>query len=92
MTKDQHLQDQEDQYQEALVDAICNDAAAFVIDGYTREQAVEKAKAINQRQQEADTDPTSALATLAEAQSPTQHAERGAQIAAIADELREEFF
>ncbi|WP_155740776.1 hypothetical protein [Burkholderia territorii] len=92
MTKDQYLEDQEDQYQEAAVDAICKDAAAFVIGGFTREEAVERAQAIGQCQQEASTDPTGAFATLPEAQSPTQHEERKAQIAVIADELRKKFF
>lgn len=88
MTKDQHLEDQEQQYREDVAGAIAHDAAVLVQRGYSREQALAKAKHISDNQQEAESDPTGVLATLSESQSPTPPVGKGAKTAAIAADLR----
>ncbi|RRD41419.1 hypothetical protein EII18_09420 [Comamonadaceae bacterium OH3737_COT-264] len=70
MTSDLHLQDQEDEFQDARARAICHNAAIFVVNGYERSSAVDRATEIFEAQQEAENDVTGAKGTLAEAQSP----------------------
>lgn len=87
MTKDQHLEEQERQYQESVEKSIAHDAAALVQQGFTRLQALAKAREINDNQHAAEMDPTGAMGTLAEAQSPTPPAGKERQTAAIAAQL-----
>lgn len=92
MTSDLHLQDQEDESQETGARAICHDAAIFVVNGYERPSAVERATKIFEAQQEAENDVTGAKGTLAEAQSPNMPKGKEAQVHAIAQELYEAYF
>lgn len=92
MTSDVHLQDQEHKFQEARARAICHDAAIFVVNGYERSSAVDRATKIFEAQQEADNDVTGGRGTLAEAQSPNMPEGKEAQVHAIAQELYEAYF
>lgn len=91
MTSDLHLQDQEDEFQDARARAICHDAAIFVVNGYERSSAVDRATEIFEAQQEAENDVTGAKGTLAEAQSPNMPKGKEAQVHAIAQELYEAY-
>jgi hypothetical protein len=94
MTSDLHLQDGESDFQQARARAICLDAAIFVKKGEDRVSAVEKATAIFETQQEAQSDITGTVATLAEAKSPDTPEGRveQVQINAIAKELQAKYF
>lgn len=87
MNKDQHIEDQEEQYREANNASIAYDAAVLIQQGYTERQALAKAHEINQNQQAAAVDPTGVAATLNESQSPAPSAETLAQTKAIAARL-----
>ena len=87
MTKDQHLEDQQQQFREDNNQLIAFDAAVLIQRGYTEEAALTKACEINENQQEALGDPTGVLATLAEARSPNAPSDQVAQTKAIAARL-----
>lgn len=44
MTKDQHLEDQEQQYRESADKSIARDAAVFVQQGFSRDEALAKSR------------------------------------------------
>ena len=88
MTKDEHLEQQEEQYRESKERLIEQDAAVFVQQGYSRSAALAKAREISENQQAAVDDPTGALGTLEEAQFPTSPDGRTGQTKAIAAALR----
>jgi hypothetical protein len=87
MNKDQHLEDQEEQYRESVAKSIAHDAAVFVQQGYSRNAALAKATQISDNQLAAEEDPTGTLGTLAESQSPAQPVGKEGQTNAIAAEL-----
>jgi hypothetical protein len=90
MPKDQHLDDQEEQYRNDRNMAICRNAAILIVnEKFSRLDALEKAQDIFIAQEEADADVTGAKGTLAEAQSPTVKLGTEAQVAAITQELFE---
>lgn len=88
MTKDEHLEQEEQQYRESNERRIDEDAAVFVQQGYARSAALAKAREINEIQRAAADDVTGVLGTLEEAQSPTPPDGRAAQTNAIAAALR----
>lgn len=92
MTSDLDLEQKGEEFNEARNRAICHDAAIFVTLGFDREVAIKKAEDIFQCQQEAEVDPTGALETLDEAQSPQMPKGCKSQVTAIANELFEEYF
>ncbi len=87
MTKDEHLEQQEEQYRESVDKLIAQDAAVFVQQGYSRGAALAKAREISENQRAAEDDPTGALGTLAESQSPAQPIGKEGQTKAIAADL-----
>lgn len=87
MNKDQHLEEQEEQYRESVARSIAHDAAILVQQGYSRNAALAKAAHIRDNQLAAEEDPTGALGTLAESQSPAQPVGKERQTDAIAAEL-----
>ena len=89
--EDLHLVDQEEQYQEARAKVICYDAAILIVQGSSRPAAIQKAKETYRLQEEAEADPTGALGTLQEAQSPILTPGTEAQVAAIALELYQQY-
>lgn len=88
MTKDEHLEQQEEQYRESKERLIEEDAAVFVQQGYSRNAALSKARDISDNQQAAVDDLTGVLGTLEEAQSPTPPDGTTAKTKAIAAALR----
>lgn len=88
MAFDRDLEEKEERYRQAQDQSVRDDAAALILEGYTREEAMAKALDINEHQQAADNDPTGVLGTLAEAQSPAAPTGNPAQIRAIASALR----
>ena len=88
MTKDEHLEQQEAEYRERIEEQIDEDAAVFVQQGYSRNDAREKARMISENQQVAADDITGVLGTLEEAQSPPPPDGKAAQTKAIAADLR----
>lgn len=92
MTSDLHLQDQEDEFQEARARAICHDAAIFIVNGNERSSAVDRATEIFEAQHEAGNDVAGVKGTLAEAQSPNMPKGKDAQVRAIAQDLYETHF
>lgn len=88
MTKDEHLEQQEEQYRESKEMLIDTDAAVFVQQGYSRSAALATAREISENQQAAADDITGVLGTLEEAQSPTPPDGKTAQTRAIAVDLR----
>jgi hypothetical protein len=89
MTSDLDLLQQEQDYEDECNRAICDDAAALVQAGWTRDAALNKAKSIALAQQEGDNDPNGVLGLLPEAQSPDSPSEKKHQLAAISKELYE---
>jgi len=87
MTKDQYIEDQEQEYRASNNKLIAYDAAVLIQQGFLEKDALTKARQINDNQQAAAVDPTGALATLAESQSPTPPVGMAAQTAAIAARL-----
>jgi len=87
MNKDEYFEAQEQQYNEDCEKLICKDAAIFILEGFTRPEALEKAEAIFSAQEEADGDVTGVKATLDECQSPKLKPGTENQVAVIAAEL-----
>lgn len=88
MAFDRELEEREEKYRRDQDQSVRDDAAALILKGYTREEAMAKALDINEHQQAAQNDPTGVLGTLAEAQSPATPTENPAQARAIASALR----
>jgi hypothetical protein len=89
MPNDVHLNEAEDDFNQARERAICHDAGILVTQGFSRNEALAKAESIFEAQQDAMNDVTGAKATLAEAQSPQMPEGAAAQVAAIAQKLYE---
>jgi hypothetical protein len=87
MSGDLDLAQQEEDFEDARERAICNDAAIFVVEEYSREDALNKAEQIFTAQQEAQSDITGVTGTLSETRSPRIPLGKEAQVKAIADEL-----
>lgn len=89
MTSDLDLLQKEQDYEEARNKAVCDNAAVLVRKGWSRDEALDKAKSIELAQQEGYNDPRGVLGLLAEAQSPDVPSEKKHQLAAISKELYE---
>lgn len=89
---DWKLDDAEDEFNEQRVKAVCLDAAVFVVGGIERGAAIQKAEAIFDAQQEAQSDVTGTAELADEAQSPAIPKDKKAQVAAIAKELEDNYY
>lgn len=87
MGSDLALDDAEDAFNEQRAQEVCRDAAIFVVGGMERGAALQKAEAIFDAQQEAQSDPTRAAELADEVQSPAVPKGKEAQVAAIAKDL-----
>lgn len=93
MSKEQFLQDQEEEHQELINQGICRDAAIMVVDwGHDRHSAIMQATEISENQQEISSDITGTLETLEESQSPDMPKEKSKQVHKVAAELYNQFY
>lgn len=89
MSNDFRVEEQEDEFNDARERLICRNAAILVVQGVARSDALTKAEAVFEAQQEAENDITGSKGTLAEAQAPQMPNGADAKVATIAQELYE---